>query len=121
MRRPRSLGPVIVAGVLVFGGVACGTTDPAAQERLPPIRTTVVTTTTTTTTIPPGDVVYVVQSGDTLFSIAARFGVTVESIVERNGLASPDAIEADQRLEIPEAKIVIDDSVGETVPPTAVP
>ena len=96
---------------------ACGTTDPASQERLPPIRTTVVTTTTTTTTIAPGDVIYVVQSGDTLGNIAERFGVTVQSIVDRNGLASPDAIQAGQRLEIPEAKLVIDDSASPTSAP----
>ena len=108
-------------GALGIVGVACGTTDPAAQERLPPIRTTVASTTTTTTTVAPGDVVYVVQSGDTLFSIAARFGVTVETIVARNGLASPDDIEADQRLEIPDAKVVIDDSVATSVPPTSGP
>lgn len=97
--------------------VACGTTDPASQERLPPIRTTLATTTTTTTTIPPGDVIYVVQSGDTLGRIAERFGVTVQSIVDRNALSSPDAIQAGQRLEIPEAKLVIDDSAtGETTP-----
>jgi LysM repeat protein len=110
---------VVGAAAVVLGAVACGTTDPASQERLPPIRTTIATTTTTTTTLPPGDIVYVVQSGDTLFAIAERFGVTVQAIVERNLLPSPDAIEAGQRLEIPEAKLVIDDSA--TVPPTAAP
>lgn len=106
----------MLVAVLAAGTAACGTTDPAAQERLPPIRTTIATTTTTTTTIPPGDVVYVVQSGDTLGKIAERFGVTVQSIVDRNLLASPDAIEAGQRLEVPEAKLVIDDSAATTAP-----
>jgi LysM repeat protein len=114
MRTARLLA---AAGPAVVGLAACGTTDPAAQERLPPIRTTIATTTTTSTTLPPGDVVYVVQQGDTLTRIADRFGVTVQSIVERNGLPSPDAIEAGQRLDIPEAKIVIDDSAT-TAPPT---
>jgi len=90
-------------------GVACGTTDPAAQERLPPIQTTMPTTTTTTTTVAPGDFLYVVQSGDTLGEIAERFSVTVASIMERNGLTS-DAIQAEQTLEIPEGLLVIDDS-----------
>lgn len=102
---------------VLLASAACGTTDPASQERLPPIRTTVPSTTTTTTTLPPGDIVYVVQSGDTLFAIAERFGVTVDSIVQRNLLPSPDAIEAGQRLEIPEAKLVIDDSA--TTPPSS--
>ena len=49
------------------------------------------------------------QSGDTLFQIAARFSVTVAAIVERNGLASADDIEAGQSLEIPEGLLVVDD------------
>jgi LysM repeat protein len=117
MDRSSTVGVVMLVVALAAGTAACGTTDPAAQERLPPIRTTVATTTTTTTTIAPGDVVYVVQSGDTLGKIAERFGVTVQSIVDRNALASPDAIEAGQRLEVPEAKLVIDDSTASTTVP----
>jgi LysM repeat protein len=113
MARP-ALVTIVAVGALA--SAACGTTDPAAQERLPPIRTTIATTTTTTTTMPPGDVVYVVQAGDALSRIAERFGVTVEAIVDRNALASPDAIQAGQRLEIPEAKVVIDDSTATSTP-----
>lgn len=108
---------VTIGVVGAFASAACGTTDPAAQERLPPIRTTIATTTTTTTTIPPGDVVYVVQAGDALGRIAERFGVSVQAIVDRNALASPDSIQAGQRLEIPEAKVVIDDSSTATSAP----
>lgn len=96
-------------GVLGVVGVACGTTDPAAQERLPPIQTTIASTTTTTTTVAPGDFLYVVQPGDTLGKIAERFSVTIAAIVERNGLASADDIQAGQSLEIPEGLLVIDD------------
>ena len=112
MRHLGRTSGLLLVGALAVGAAACGTTDPASQERLPPIRTTIATTTTTTTTIPPGDVVYVVQRGDTLGKIAERFGVTVIALVERNGLASADAIEAGQRLEVPEAKLVIDDSAS---------
>jgi LysM repeat protein len=111
MRRPdRTLFAATVA-VLGVVGVACGTTDPASQERLPPIQTTTPTTTTTTTTVAPADLLYVVQSGDTLFQIAERFSVTVAAIVERNGLASADDIEAGQSLEIPEGLLVVDDGL----------
>jgi LysM repeat protein len=109
MRRPDRAAVAGIVGVLTVIGVACGTTDPASQERLPPIQTTVPSTTTTTTTVAPDDFLYVVQPGDTLFQIAQRFSVTVEAIVERNGLASPDDIEAGQSLEIPEGLLVIDD------------
>lgn len=52
----------------------------------------------------PGEVqgvtVYVVQSGDTLFRIALRYGTTVEAIMEANGL-SDTTIYAGQELVIP--------------------
>ena len=44
---------------------------------------------------------YTVQAGDTLGAIANQFGVTVEAIVEANGLANPDLIEVGQVLIIP--------------------
>ncbi len=103
---------VAFTAALAVAVVACGTTDPASQERLPPIQTTVPSTTTTTTTVAPGDFLYVVQSGDTLGKIAERFSVTIAAIVERNGLSSADAIQAGQSLEIPEGLLVIDDSAS---------
>jgi murein DD-endopeptidase MepM/ murein hydrolase activator NlpD len=46
-------------------------------------------------------VVHVVQAGETLFSIAERYGTTVEAIVAANGLSDPDLIFVGQRLIIP--------------------
>ena len=113
MKRPdravRAATAPVLAAVLTVVAVACGTTDPAAQERLPPIQTTTPSTTTTTTTVAPADLLYVVQSGDTLGEIAERFNVTIVAIVERNGLSSPDDIQAGQSLEIPEGLLVVDD------------
>jgi len=43
---------------------------------------------------------YVVQPGDTLYSLARRFGTTVEALKEANGLQS-DLIQVGQRLRIP--------------------
>lgn len=43
---------------------------------------------------------YVVKSGDTLFSIAQAHGTTVDKLVQLNGLAGPDAIQAGQTLKI---------------------
>ena len=84
--------------VLSAGGVfvACGTTDEASRQTLPPLETT----TTTTTTIPI-ERFYTVQRGDILAVIAADRGVTVEAIVDLNELESADAIQAGQVLEIP--------------------
>ena len=91
------------AALLALGAVgvfaACGTTDEASRQTLPPLETT--TTTTTTTTTIPIERFYTVQRGDILAVIAADRGVTVEAIVDLNELASADAIQAGQVLEIP--------------------
>lgn len=42
-----------------------------------------------------------VAEGDTLDAIAARFGTSVDALVQANGLPSPDAIEPGQELIIP--------------------
>jgi LysM repeat protein len=46
-------------------------------------------------------VVYVVQSGDSLLGIASRYGVTIDDIVQTNNLANPDFVFSGQRLIIP--------------------
>jgi LysM repeat protein len=46
----------------------------------------------------------VVQQGDTLSSIAQRFGTTVDELVRINGLASQDVIiDVGQKLLVPSA------------------
>lgn len=55
---------------------------------------------------------YVVQWGDTLFSIAVRFNTTVQAIAQANNISNPNLIFAGQTLIIP---------TGGTVPPTAPP
>ncbi len=46
-------------------------------------------------------IVHVVQSGQNLFRIALRYGVTVDALVAANGLSSASRIYAGQRLVIP--------------------
>jgi murein DD-endopeptidase MepM/ murein hydrolase activator NlpD len=45
--------------------------------------------------------VYVVQPGDTLYSIAQRFGTTVEAVVNANDIVNPSLINVGQKLTIP--------------------
>ena len=52
-----------------------------------------------TPTVTP--VLYTVQPGDVLSTIAERFGVLVEDIVAANGLVDPDVLDVGQELEIP--------------------
>jgi LysM repeat protein len=107
MRSPERI--VALGMTMLLAGVVagCGTTDPASQERLPPIRTTLATTSTTSTTTPEGQRFYTIKRGDTLAAIAASFEVTVISIVELNGLANPDDVQAGQTIEIPSGIIVV--------------
>jgi LysM repeat protein len=98
---------VVVPAAVVFA--ACGTTDQASKETLPPIRTTSSTEAPATSTIPEGVRFYVIKRGDTLAAIAASFSVTVQSIVDLNGLENADSIQAGQTVEIPSGIIVIDE------------
>lgn len=101
---------IISVGLATSAGLgACGTTDEASRETLPPIRTTIAVTTTTSTTVPPGQRFYTIKSGETLGVIAASFQVTVQSIVDLNGLANPDDIQAGQTIEIPNGIVVVAD------------
>ncbi len=54
---------------------------------------------------------YVVQRGDTLSAIAARFDTSVAALMARNGLASADRVDADSVLQI--------DAVAASVPALA--
>jgi LysM repeat protein len=56
---------------------------------------------TTTQGTPGGRQKYVVQAGDTLASIARRFGVTIQSLQTANGISNPDLIYPGQTLTIP--------------------
>lgn len=48
-----------------------------------------------------GPTVHVVQAGETLSAIAARYGVTTAALVEANKLENPDRLAIGQRLVIP--------------------
>ncbi|MDX1521793.1 MAG: putative glycoside hydrolase, partial [Anaerolineae bacterium] len=50
-----------------------------------------------------GPVPYTVQAGDTLFSIARRFGVHYDLIAQANNITEPEALEVGQTITIPTA------------------
>ncbi len=67
----------------------------------------------TATPVPSGTtVVHVVQRGDTLYSIARRYGTTVQAIATLNNIVNPSRIYAGQRLVI---------QTGSTTVPTPAP
>ncbi len=63
------------------------------------------------------ELVYTVRPGETLFRIAVRFGTTVRTLAEANGIANPSLIFAGQQIRIPGVAAVTPTSV----PPTSVP
>ena len=66
------------------------TPTPDPQRALPGLRTEAVE--------------HVVQAGESLGTIASRYGVSLESIVSANGLTNPDLLSAGQVLVIPPPK-----------------
>lgn len=55
-----------------------------------------------TTLISDGGV-YVIESGDTIWDIASRFGTTVEAIVEANDMENPAELQVGQEIVVPAA------------------
>lgn len=95
----------VLATLVCTVATACGTTDEASRQTLPPLETT--TTTTTTTTTIPIERFYTIQSGDILAVIAAERGVTVDAIVALNdNIDSADDIQAGQVIEIPANEVI---------------
>ena len=70
-------------------------------EPPPSIAPTVVPTSAPTPTAAPTPRTYVVQLGDTLSTIAARFGTTATAIAAANGISLSTVINVGQRLIIP--------------------
>jgi LysM repeat protein len=99
------------------------TTPPASATPTPtssPTPTPTPTPTPAPTASPTsGEILHTVQANETLTSIAAMYGVSVDAIVARNGITDPNLIEVGQVLIIP--------APGEsftpppTNPPTATP
>ena len=60
--------------------------------------------------------VYIVQPGDTLGSIAQRFGVPLNSLIEANAITNPDAISAGMPLKIPGLEGITGTLLTQSVP-----
>jgi LysM repeat protein len=57
---------------------------------------------------------YIVQAGDTLYSIARRYGASAEAIGLANGIVNPWLIQVGQKLVIPTGSSVVPSSTGTT-------
>ncbi|MCY3959687.1 MAG: LysM domain-containing protein [Chloroflexi bacterium] len=104
--------------------IAVAPTQPPVPEPTPvpqPTPTPTEPPVPTPTPTPEGPIEYEVQEGDTLFSIASAYGVSVEDVVEFNGLADENFIFVGQVLEVPtDPAQVIERRESRPVPTTAV-
>lgn len=79
-------------------------TSPSMTPTATPTATPTPTQTPVTPTpthVPGQQIIYVVRTGDTLYSIARQFGVTVQALMQINGIYNPHYIQVGQRLIIP--------------------
>ncbi len=70
---------------------------------------------------PGGGVIHVVQRGESLARIAARYGVTVAALMQANGLRNADFIWVGQQLTIPGSTPAPTPTPAPTAGPTPVP
>lgn len=94
------------------------TTTTPTSTTLPALGSSTSTSLATTTTTRPLE--YVIQQGDTLNSIAVKFGVTRQALIDLNGITNPDKILAGESLKIPPTAVIPTTlPTGTTGPPTA--
>jgi LysM repeat protein len=103
---------VTVAVLLVKSGLDNGspaetTATPTTTQTTTPTQPTTtitltdsVTGTTGTTTAPANAQYYVIQSGDTLGSVAAKYNTTVDELMTLNPGVDPSALQPGQRLRV---------------------
>ena len=81
-----------------------GAAQEAAATPTPVVIATVPTSSTPAVSSPEANwFLYTVRWGDTLYSLAARYGTTVEAISALNGISRPDQIQAGQQIKIPKS------------------
>jgi LysM repeat protein len=100
---------VTVAVLLIKAGLDSSDSESAAVSTTPVTATTRATTTgpkliltgtTSTTTSTPGAQYYVIQSGDTLGAIAAKYDTTVDQLLTLNPDVDPNALHPGDRIRV---------------------
>ena len=93
--------PAPAAGALAASPRTEGQSVLGATATAPPATRRPTPTATAPPTPSPAPSVYVVQAGDTLSAIAARFDTTVAVLVELNGIQDAASLQIGQELQLP--------------------
>jgi LysM repeat protein len=103
------LAAATIAVLLIKAGLSGGSEAPPTVGALPTARSTatqpgtttkLVLTGTTAATNPSGAQYYVIQSGDTLGSIALKYDTTVEQLLGLNPGVDPNALHPGDRIRV---------------------
>ena len=78
-----------------------GNEDSSSSATTTTSTSTTVPASTTTTSAPPSD--YTVMPGESLFSIAQKFNLDMQEIIDLNELENPDKVNAGDVLKLPSA------------------
>ncbi|MEZ4504024.1 MAG: LysM peptidoglycan-binding domain-containing protein [Dehalococcoidia bacterium] len=94
---------LFVGQEILIPGVEAPAETPTAEPTEAPTETATAEPTETPTEA-PADVIYVVQAGDSMISIAAQYGVSVDALAAANGLTEADflGLQIGQELIIPQ-------------------
>jgi LysM repeat protein len=95
--------PTPTVGALPTSSTTPSTTTPTTTKLVlttPAATTTTSTATTTTETTTPGGQYYVVESGDTLGSVAQKYSTTVDQLLTLNPGVDPTALRIGQRIRV---------------------
>jgi LysM repeat protein len=106
---------VVATLALVVSLAGCGSDNATSRPPTTPLPTVpddAGDISDTTTTVPS---VYIVKAGESLTTIANKFGITVAALVAFNELADPNHIEEGQRLKIP-SPVVTDTTTTDVAP-----
>lgn len=104
-RGPRDAETGAIVAAPAAAAPAATASPTPSPTAMPPTATPTVTVTPTATATPT-PVVYTVVRGDTVETIAKRYGVSVQDLMAINGLKS-DLIQVDQKLIIPAGPIPV--------------
>ena len=93
-------GMIVFSAAAVIASVVGGDADSAATTTTSSTSPTVPASTTTTSALPSN---YTVMPGESVFSIAQKFNLDMQEIIDLNGLDDPDKVNAGDSLKLPGA------------------